>query len=107
MNEGSTYSTRRRRRHLTLPARELGSVGIFFKPDSKPDTPVVTWENNICPAYLRRLLEDSSELFYKVQSDLQTQGFIIIKNTSHLPLERPNERNAGYDKEPGLKGEKH
>lgn len=47
----------------------------FFKPDSKPDTPVVTWENNICPAYLQRPLEDSSEPFYKVQSDLQIQGF--------------------------------
>lgn len=77
----------------------------LFKSDSKPDTLVLTGENNICPAYLQRLLEGSSEPFYQVQSDLQIQGFIIIKNTFHLPLELLDKGMLGMIKSWNQRGE--
>lgn len=49
-----------------------GVLPSFFKSDSDLDTPVVSGENNICPARFQRLLEVSSGPFYQVQSDLQT-----------------------------------
>lgn len=67
----SMWSTIPVRRCFTSPARALGSAGNYLSLTP----PVVPWENNICPAYFQRLLEDSSEPFYKVQSDLQIQQF--------------------------------
>lgn len=60
----------------------------FFKSDFKPDTPVVTWEIIFVLLYLPSLLKTLVSHVTKHNVVHKYKDFIIIKNTSCLPLER-------------------